>query len=200
MLLTQNTGSGSIEGHHNRLQNVVMPGFGSPTVDQFANKLWDEKQDYLNVMTKPHLWSEKKKKHMEAVERHMKKKRIRLANITGSRTVTHHSFYHDFHTSTTMKSSNTTTTTATTSAPPDVGMDINLQFDGNGTDSAVDHVASPDLPPPTSSLSLGPVPFPFTPFSTQMLLLSTLLHFLLQGHLLVLTSSLMRGANVANKR
>jgi hypothetical protein len=53
-------GSGSIEGHHNYLQNNIMPGFASPAVNQFVNKLWSEETYYANLMNMPHLWSEKK--------------------------------------------------------------------------------------------------------------------------------------------
>lgn len=45
------------------------------------------------MMSTPLLWSEKKRDHVKALERHLKKKRITLKNITGSRTVNHHSFY-----------------------------------------------------------------------------------------------------------
>lgn len=73
-------GSGSIEGHHNRLQNN-MPGFSSAAIDQFANKLWDEETYYSKLMTTPHLWSEKKATHMAAVNRHLKNKRVLINDM-----------------------------------------------------------------------------------------------------------------------
>jgi hypothetical protein len=46
---------------------------------------------YLNLMNTPHLWSEKKAKHTAAISRHLKNKRFTLKDITGSRTISHHS-------------------------------------------------------------------------------------------------------------
>jgi hypothetical protein len=169
------TGSGSIEGHHNRLQNVIMPGFGSTAVDRFANKLWDEEKHYLDVMTNPHMWSEKKTEHMKAVQRHLKYKRTTLKNTTGSRTITHHTSYRDSHTSATVTTTNTTATTATTAATfttplptyIDLGLDSDddddLDFDadgaagGNSGDPNSKQISPPPsspcfpLPPPSSS-------------------------------------------------
>ncbi len=72
-------------------------------IDRFTNKLWDEEMHYLTHMTTPSLWSEKKKKHIEDRNRHLKNKRLTLKDITGSRTIAHHSSF-------------TTTTTTTTNS------------------------------------------------------------------------------------
>lgn len=79
------------EGHHNRLQTNVMPGSASVAIDKFANKLWDDEMYYFNVMATPYLWGEKKTTHTGSVNRHLKNKRVTLKDVTGSRTVTHHS-------------------------------------------------------------------------------------------------------------
>jgi hypothetical protein len=89
-MLILHVGSGSIEGHHNLLQNFIMPGCSPKNIDKFANALSTEEDYYTKMVQDPTLWAEKKKEHAAAIEKHLKKKRITLKNIKGSRTIAHH--------------------------------------------------------------------------------------------------------------
>jgi hypothetical protein len=129
-----------------------MPGFGSAAIDQFANKLWGEETYYLNLMSTPHLWSEKKTTYVAVVNRHLKSKRVILKDITGSRTITHHS-----------TTTSTTTTTSLVDKPPI--FDVN-DGDDDALSSPFDKivpVVAPLQPSPTESTL---IPLPFPPSST----------------------------------
>lgn len=151
MIANAFAGSGSIEGHHNRLQNNIMPGFSSAAIDQFANKLWAEETYYTKTMTTPHLWSEKKATHIAAVNRHLKNKRILLKDVTGSRTVTHHSY-----------SSSVSTTKSTTVISPANVVDLEDEDDDMlDLASPFDHVTPVSTP-------LQATPSPPCPSSTSL--------------------------------
>jgi hypothetical protein len=185
------------------LQNTVKPGFASEDVDKFGNILWDEEMHYLDKMTNPDMWTHKKKEHMRARERHLKQKRFTLRHITGSRTITHHSSYHESRTTTatTTTSSNPSATTGSVFAPfnvsdLDTDVDLDVHFDGNGNDAncTLEHISSP---PP----SLGPAPVPIHPFFSLSMTSTTSnlqLQLLLSLHDSIFL--LMRGASVVNTR
>jgi hypothetical protein len=178
-------GSGSIEGHHQRIQNAVTLEGGSTAVNHFANRLWDEETYYLEMMSNPILWSEKKQEHMKALNRHLNNKRCTLKAVTGSRTVNHHSFYLSFASSFSSTSTTTTTTSSTASSAKALGapssslsqnyIDLDsddeggggssneLGFNSDSTSTDIDYTADDaehiSSPPPTASFSsLPPLP------------------------------------------
>lgn len=177
LLLTIDEGSGSIEGHHNRIQNNILESCGSRTaVDQFVDKLWEEDTLHMRTITTPQLWSDKKKEHLAARTRHLKAKRITLKDISGSRTISHHnSTFSSSSSSATVTTTTTTNTTATNTTT--FGSSNN---DDGDSDTDMDLEVSPSdtaaaKPTPSSSNSVDTPPLhPFFS-SSKALPTSTLL-------------------------
>jgi hypothetical protein len=98
---------------------------------------------YLDMMKNPNMWSEKKKDHMKALERHLKDKRRSLKTVNGSRTISHHSYYtsnsnftsSSASSSSTFSSSSTTTVAAPKSAPLPPSMQNYIDLDSDNEDN-----------------------------------------------------------------
>lgn len=147
-----------------------MFGLTPGATDLFANKLWTEENNYCGLMNDPTLWSDKKRRYMQDVNRHLNKKRILLKDVTGSRTVTHHSLV-----------KTTTTTTTPSSNITDLDED-----DFSDLASPFNHVAPVSSPlQTTTSPSKNMPPPPPTPLPTApppSIPPSTLHPFFQSGH------------------
>ena len=62
-----------LEGHHNRLQGVVMPK-SSQDVDKFCDILWEEELFYSRTIESTLLWNKKKKRADNSSAKWQKKK------------------------------------------------------------------------------------------------------------------------------
>lgn len=167
-----------------------MLGFHLLAMDQFANKLWEEETYYLNMISTPHLWSEKKRIYMAAINRHLKSKKITLKNVTSSRTILHHS-------SSTTNSTTTTITTTTSSVQSlisiiesnsNTDMDFNLEVSpfARLTPAADFSCPSPIIPLPIDNVIVVEAttvhPF-FTPQTSSAIATSSLSSFKLAPQL-----------------